>query len=61
MDRSQVIADTSLRLWLLVDLDPVVLLGVAATITFPVALLQLRVELVRVASTLVALLKPGLK
>ena len=61
MDRPQAVADTSLRLRLLVDLDPVVLLRVAAAISLPVSLLQLRVQLVRVTGTLVALLQPGLE
>ena len=61
MDRPQAVADTSLRLRFLVDLDPVVLLRVAAAISLPVSLLQLRVQLVRITGTLVALLQPGLE
>ena len=56
VDRPKVIAHASFWLWLLVDLDPVVLLRVAASVTFPISFLKLWIELVGVTGTLVALL-----
>lgn len=43
VNHSEVVTDASLWVWLLVDLDSVVLLRVAAAIALPVSLLQLRV------------------